>query len=674
MDSAAANLAFWSAGLATRRLTLLVAAFVLLVLLGRCRGGEWRTSILHAATTWSLFAVLITEGLSIPRWLTAPALSFAWLAFDLVLIVSLCRHLLSTGRQDRATRPGARPSTRWAALGTLFSPPSPPIQVSILGVAAVAAIAFLVVVVGLVALVSPPNTWDAMQYHMPRVIHWIQNRSVAFYPTNELKQLHMGPGAEFLVLQWQVLSGGDRFANLVQWFAFVGSVVEVSFLARLLGAGARGQILAALLCATLPQGILYASAAKNDWVLAFWLVGFACYFFMLRRDPTWSRPLGASATLALACLTKSTAYIFIAPMVLAWIILLPRAVAASLVKRVPVALAVVLLVNASHFARNHDLYGSPLGPPAETASGLYKYANDRISLVTLVSNAVRNAALHLGIPRAKTSPRLEEWIVDALDRVGIDANDPATTWTDTRFAIAGERLHEALAGNPLHVILIALTLLTLLGRKAFRHHRDTAIYCLGLVLAFLVFCALLRWQPWHTRLHLPLFVLWSAPIAALAEYRYPRVVVAGVAALLVFLSIPAAFRNELRPLTGRASILRRDRVSLYFAERPELRDPYVAAAARVRASGCRRIGLDLSRQSRAYEYPMLVLLGGGSDADVRLLNVGTPSAKYASTDARFAPCAVLCVDCPPPTGPPSPTAVVGGISISLSDDGLRASP
>jgi hypothetical protein len=68
----------------------------------------------------------------------------------------------------------------------------------------------LVVLVGIVAILSPPNIWDAMQYHLPRVVLWIENGRVAFYPTHELKQLHMAPGAEYVLLQVHALGGGDR--------------------------------------------------------------------------------------------------------------------------------------------------------------------------------------------------------------------------------------------------------------------------------------------------------------------------------------------------------------------------------------------------------------------------------------------------------------------------------
>ena len=77
-----------------------------------------------------------------------------------------------------------------------------------------------------VAWLAPPNNADVVEYHLPRVMHWIQNRSVGHYPTHIGRQLSFGPGAEYILLQAQILSGGDRLANLMGWFAAAGSVLE----------------------------------------------------------------------------------------------------------------------------------------------------------------------------------------------------------------------------------------------------------------------------------------------------------------------------------------------------------------------------------------------------------------------------------------------------------------
>ena len=139
--------------------------------------------------------------------------------------------------------------------------------------------------------------------------------SVSFYATPELRQLKMPPWAEYAMLQFHGLSGGDRFDGLVQWFSFAGSVAGVSLIAGLLGAGMRGQALAAVLCATIPQGLLEASGAKNDCVAAFWLVALVYYLLRFGRDPSAGNAWGIGGALGLACLTKTIAFVLAPPLV-----------------------------------------------------------------------------------------------------------------------------------------------------------------------------------------------------------------------------------------------------------------------------------------------------------------------------------------------------------------------
>jgi hypothetical protein len=88
-------------------------------------------------------------------------------------------------------------------------------------------IGLIFVLTGLIAIVSPANTWDSMTYHMSRVVHWIQNQGLAHYPTSILRQLHQNPWAEIAILHFQILSNGDRFANLIQWLSMIGASMGV---------------------------------------------------------------------------------------------------------------------------------------------------------------------------------------------------------------------------------------------------------------------------------------------------------------------------------------------------------------------------------------------------------------------------------------------------------------
>ena len=53
----------------------------------------------------------------------------------------------------------------------------------------------LVGIVGLTALLAPPNTWDAISSHLPRVVLWATNRSVQIYATADYSQVLMTPWA-----------------------------------------------------------------------------------------------------------------------------------------------------------------------------------------------------------------------------------------------------------------------------------------------------------------------------------------------------------------------------------------------------------------------------------------------------------------------------------------------
>ncbi len=105
-----------------------------------------------------------------------------------------------------------------------------------------AALATIAAITLLLGITNPPWHPDATTYHLPRILHWIQNGNLEPYPTHIDRQIWIGAGAEYFLLHLRLIAGSDRVVTLIQWLSFVGLVPVVSLLAREHGASRRGLI------------------------------------------------------------------------------------------------------------------------------------------------------------------------------------------------------------------------------------------------------------------------------------------------------------------------------------------------------------------------------------------------------------------------------------------------
>ena len=225
-------------------------------------------SLLFASIPFALFLALITEILTQLRWLTRTGVALSWLGFAIVCLVWMRRAKRSVGTEP--------------ALDEQTSP------LDWMERIALAAIAVLLALTALTALTSAPNTWDAMMYHLPRVVEWINNRGVQFFPTVDRFQLDQAPFAEYGMLHLCLLWGSDRLVGLVQWFGYGGCIVAVSLIAKELGGSRRSQIVAAVLCATIPTAVLEASGTKTELVATYW-IALAVYLMLVwRKNQSWA--------------------------------------------------------------------------------------------------------------------------------------------------------------------------------------------------------------------------------------------------------------------------------------------------------------------------------------------------------------------------------------------------
>ncbi len=619
-------------------------ALIFLFLTFRCRNNCWRSSILSAAIVWGLLLTTITEVLSLGRLLTLEWLVRGWFLIDSAIIFIYFK------------------TARKAQKHTSLALDSSAIKLPLPFILLLYSIAFIAAIVGLIALIAPSNNWDSMSYRMARVVHWIQNHSVAHYPTSYLPQLYQKPWSEFTIMHLQILSGGDRFANLVQWFSMVGSVIGVSLIAKQLGADWRGQILSAVVCATIPMGILQASSTQGDYVVSFWLVCFVCCVLSIVQEskvvdanPFKANSFKTGASLGLAFFAKATAYIYAFPFFIWLLVAIVKRCKWRSWKPVFEIAAVVFLMNVSHEIRNIDLFGQIL------ASGREKYTNDIFNISVLLSNIIRNVCLHLYIP-VKTG---KDFVVELVRLIhtflGVSVSDPRTTWPGSEFniPILATSLHEDTAPNTIHLFTIVATVILFLKEKILKV-KILSLYLICLISDFLLFCLLLKWQPWHSRLHLPVFVLFSAFIGtvlptALSHRRIQHKVLQIVASILILSSLPWVLCNQTRPLVSTletisspskyVNIFNTSRIDQYFVNRKYLKNRYVEAASLINSSDCSKVGLSITRNE--WEYPLWMLLQKDAQKQYQIeqVNVENISAKksqiYPHKD--FIPCSMISV-------------------------------
>ncbi|NLO90696.1 MAG: hypothetical protein GX410_01720 [Elusimicrobia bacterium] len=506
-----------------------------------------------------------------------------------------------------------------------FSAPSwPPLELTEkLLLASVAVIALLALAQSIIA---PPNNWDSMSYHLPRVMHWRQNMCVDFYPTHITRQLHRAPFAEYGLLHLHLLCGSDRFLNLLQWCAMCGSLLGVSLLAGRFGGARKIQLAAALLAATIPSGILEASTTQNDYVCSFFILSFVWMLYGLKRESGLGAYLCAGAALGLAALTKPTAYIFIAPFGL-WF-LLARLRGRGMLAKTCAALLLAALVNAPHAARNMALYGAPLGPRA-SAEDFQVESNGSLGVRPLLSNMMRHAALDLNLPSAKEGDLLEGLVRGAHLVIGANPDDPDSTVA----ASGGFRLPEFSAfedttPNPLHLLLVVAVLL---WPGFWRRGGLAAAHALLVLAGFALFCLFIKWSPWSTRHHLVVFLLLvpalDARLRGTGTLRF-------ILPVLALASSYWLLCNVRKPVLARHNIFNMPRWEQYLLGRPGNGGNYLAVAELVRKSGCGDIGLVLGPDS--WEYPFWLLLS--PDGSRRLEHVEVSNISGSLPDSGFEPC------------------------------------
>jgi hypothetical protein len=502
----------------------------------------------------------------------------------------------------------------------------------------------------IILYLAPPNNTDSLQYHMSRVMHWVQNQSLRHYPTGFEPQLTNPIWAEEGILHLRLLWGDDRLAELVQLFAMIGCMVGVSFLAGLLGANRRGQLAAVIFSAGIPMGIMQATSTQNDYATALWLVSLACWtVLVVQKEVEIIDLIFLASALGLGLLTKGTFYPYAIPLILWLFISLLKKVRLLRTVKIGLLLAcIVLILNAGYWWRNIVTFGGPLGPTTWVGS----MTGSGTGIGYLGEAVIRNVVMNFATPYEEINTRVSNYLYSTFGSF-----NPALKG----FIIRWGWNHEDTAENPLHILWVPVTLIILLIYRRKVERRQIFWYTgVGLGM-FIAMAVIVRIDPYGIRYQLPFFVTW-APVfgCAISLLNKPRLTLFITLALFLLI-FPWVLFNRSRPLIamenppGRfaipcdwhfgctaRSLLSEPQVSFLFINNSSAKGPYLEMAKTISSSACRNVGLRIDSHDPEYIFWWIL---SAPQSRIRIETIYSFPELDRYRDKAYKPCTIICTIC-----------------------------
>lgn len=451
-------------------------------------------------------------------------------------------------------------------------------------------------------LVYPPNNYDSLTYHLPRIAHWLQNHTLAPWPTGIDRQIGMAPWNAILILQSWLPGNLNRFTNLPQWFAWLGSIFAIYHLALMLGASKRARMAAVIFFATLPVAILQASNSDSCLLVTFHLLCMLWAYLLWQGEDghKWQQMAIFGVSLGFAILSKGSAYPIALPFVLmvAWQCLkMPR----KLFWQGALAAFLVIAINAPHLARNYLGEGSLV---ASSERNIITSPTPGTFLVNVLYNMVSNEPELLGIG---AKPILK----DIASRLGVEQdNTEILPWGGLEAMPSRNVPAEGNVSNPVHILVLFIIFFHLRSLKPCR------AYLLLALSSIFFFCLLLAWHPWMTRIQIPLFAMAAPPVGyAIAQTgsRIRRGILLGslclsaVVPLLLCVERPLLpaqlvdfYRHDVR------HFLNTSQEQLIFNYNPKAYAEYAAGVDALAGLKPAKVAIDMG--NNAPEYPLWHML------------------------------------------------------------------
>lgn len=244
-------------------------------------------------------------------------------------------------------------------------------------------------------LFTAPNNIDSLNYHLPRIMQWLQAGKIGSFVTPYSAQIWETPGAEEIDGILLAALRTDHGMFLAQWVAWISMAGSVYFIASRVGRSRRLGAVGAIVALLAPLFIGEAATTQTDLIATSFVMAALAVLVGHREFRTLALVafpilVGTAATL------KPTDAVFAIPMVVWYVVILlrPRPSVRS-IAMVLAASAVAVLVNYGWASRNIQEYGSISGPDTGlTVTGSH--------FTAVRANVFKNLGLNLAVPGGMT--------------------------------------------------------------------------------------------------------------------------------------------------------------------------------------------------------------------------------------------------------------------------------
>ncbi len=550
-------------------------------------------SIILTTLTFSLILLVLNETLSLINQINVLNITFTWLSLTLILFayhykyktISSCYKLIHDS---------------YSKIKTTFLQKTSLISVSLI---------FLLLVIQ--GIMYPPNNWDSMTYHMPRIIDWIAHGSFENFQTHILRQLYQPCFSEYVMMNLQLLTGSDLLNNLAQLFFHVFASFAVVGLSKEVGLSKKQQFFGFILTFLLPESLLQASSTQNDIFHGFFLVTSMYFIVRILKNSNLFNFTFLGISIGLAFLSKAISFLYfpVTGLLVACLITYKfiKHKEIKLIKNAILCLAIIILINFPHSYRNYQFSGDIRGTSKEESQD---YINEDLSLPNTISIAVKNIGLHLDPLFMGNTGNV---LIEKFHLMtSLDINKRGTNVFNATFTCnPGWKNHEDTQPNFLHLLMICISsgLIVYLWFRKEKTEKNSILLVIIIhaLFQFLLFCLMLSWEPWNSRLHIPLFYSVIPVIVIGFGLKKINVIYHILTLVLIaqaFYIILTNYSREFISIENQNSTIgiNETRYKKYFTNRPDLYPEYDKITNKLAAQKISIIGLIIHNDS--WEYPL----------------------------------------------------------------------